>query len=134
MRHGYHVAIAVFVVALAGPSAIEAQQGGGKAAFALDAAKAKAGDKLYRQKGCAGCHNFGKGGIPGTDLNGLLQRRDIVWLRKWLGNTTEMIATDPIAKKLVADAKGMKMPDSKLNEADADAVIHYIASKSSKEK
>ena len=43
-----------------------------------------------------------------------------------------MYDSDSIAKGLLADAKGIKMPNLRLNDADIDALISYLAAESQK--
>jgi hypothetical protein len=80
-----------------------------------------------------GCHTIGKGRSAGPDLAHLTARRDVAWVQKWLMDTTGMLESDPIGKELLAEYK-MKMPDFKLKQAEADALINHIAKESSKVK
>jgi len=119
----------VIVAAIAGISSAAQAQG-----FTVDAALAKRGKTLWQNKGCAACHSIGKGRMAGPDLLGVTDRRSVDWLKRWLANTTEMLATDSTAQALLADAKGIKMPNLKLTDADATAVLNYIAQETEKKK
>ena len=105
-----------------------AGQGSG---FTIDDAAAKKGKTLYTNRGCAGCHQFGRKS-GGPDLNGLASRRTKEWLTRWLKETTEMIATDSTAQAMVAEFQGVKMPQFKLTDAEIDALINYMAKEGSK--
>lgn len=114
-------------LALALP-AIAAAQG---SSFTVDEAMAARGKTLWSKNGCAGCHGIGKK-LAGPDLAGVYDRRSMEWLRRWLTDTKQMLETDSIAKALLAESKGAKMPQFRLTEADADALVHYIAQESAK--
>jgi mono/diheme cytochrome c family protein len=102
--------------------------------FAVDAAKAKTGMSVFAAKGCAACHSIGKGRTIGPDLKGLLERRDLAWVQKWLANTTEMLKTDPIAKEMLKEANGIPMPQLPLTPAEIEALVHYVVQEGNKTK
>ena len=85
------------------------------------------GKGLFKTRACAGCHTIGKGDLSGPDLAGLFSRRDVNWIAEWMMHTNEMIASDPIAKKMVAKY-ALKMPDLSLNEEEVKNLMAYIAS------
>lgn len=97
-----------------------------------DAALAKRGRSLYTNRGCEACHTIGKGKRAGPDLAGVMERRDLDWLRRWLKNTTAMLESDSIAKALLAEYNGVRMPGQKLADADVEALLQYIAQESAK--
>ena len=70
--------------------------------------------------------------MAGPDLAHVESRRSATWLREWMKNTTQMLATDTIAKRMLAEAKGAKMPQFKLTDAEIDAIFAYIAQESKK--
>lgn len=117
------------IAALAGASSVAEAQG-----LTVDANLAKRGKTLWQNRGCAACHSIGKGRLAGPDLAGVTERRSVDWLTRWLKNTDEMLANDSTAQVLLAEAKGVKMPNLKMNDADAVAVLHYIAQESDKKK
>jgi len=119
----------VVVAAIAGVSTAAQAQG-----MSVDEALAKRGKTLWQNRGCAACHSIGKGRLAGPDLVGVTDRRSVDWLKRWLGNTTEMLATDSIAQALLAEAKGVKMPNLKLSDAESTALLNYIAQESQKKK
>jgi mono/diheme cytochrome c family protein len=125
-------AFTLAALACTAPSALRAQET--KASFTVDAAKAKEGAKLFNTRSCYVCHTVGKGKLAGPDLAGVLDRRDAEWLHKWLANTSEMLASDPIAQELLKENRGVKMPNVKLSAAEIDAVLNYIAQESAKVK
>ena len=104
------------------------------ASFAVDAAKAKAGAKVFAAKACTGCHTVGKGRLAGPDLAGLLERRTEEWARMWLKDPSAMFDTDETAKALLKEYNNVKMPNMKLTEEQIDQVLHYIVEQGSKAK
>ena len=110
--------------------ALAAAQGGG---FTVDPAQAAAGKKIYMNKGCGGCHQIGRASSS-PDLAGVQDRRSMEWLTKWLTDTKNMLETDSTAKALLAEYKGMRMPQQRISAAEAEQVVHYIAQESAKVK
>ena len=120
---------------LATPSfAQEKASNGAASEFVVDAAKAKAGAKVFGGKACMGCHTIGKGRLAGPDLGGLLERRGEEWTRKWLKDPTAMFETDSTAKALLKEYNNVKMPNMKLTDEQIDQVLHYILETGSKVK
>jgi len=65
---------------------------------------------------------------------GVTDRRTPEWLRAWVKAPESMLDSDSTAKALLAEAKGAKMPNLHLNEADIDALLSYLAQESQKKK
>lgn len=129
MTRMFKLTLAAFAaIAIAVPASTAAQ-----GSISVDPALAKKGKSLYASRGCATCHAFGKK-LAGPDLAGVMERRDHDWLRRWLLNTTEMIASDSIAMAMVVEYKNTKMPNMKLKPADVDALFHYFQQESAKVK
>jgi mono/diheme cytochrome c family protein len=129
MTRIFKFALAAFAaIAIAVPASAAAQ-----GSMSVDPALAKKGKSLFASRGCATCHAFGKK-LAGPDLAGVMQRRDHDWLRRWLLNTTEMIASDSIAMAMVIEYKNTKMPNMKLQTADVDALFHYFQQETEKAK
>jgi cytochrome c2 len=101
---------------------------------AASAQDAKAGHDLFVKRSCSMCHTIGKGRLAGPDLKGVTERRSSEWLHKWLSNTSEMLASDSTAKALLAENRGIKMPNVKLTEPEIENVLAYITSESAKVK
>ena len=94
---------------------------------------AERGKSLFPNKGCSICHSIGGGrSLAGPDLLGVTDRRSVDWLKRWLQAPAAMYDSDPVAKRLVRDAKGAKMPNLHLSDADIDALINYLAQESQK--
>jgi cytochrome c551/c552 len=115
------------IVALSLPAQSAAQGGG----MMVDATKAQAGKKAFVKFGCQGCHRIG-GKTSGPDLAGVIDRRGVEWLTRWLKNTTEMLQSDSTAMALLKEWKGYKMPQMKVSDGDIDHLLHYIAQETAK--
>lgn len=105
-----------------------------QAQMAVNADLAKRGKTVFNNKGCGGCHSVGKGRMAGPDLLGVTDRREAGWLRRWLKETDQMLANDSAAQAMLAEAKGVKMPNLKLTDADIEALLNYIAQETEKKK
>jgi mono/diheme cytochrome c family protein len=82
----------------------------------------------YFDDNCASCHSIGAGALAGPDLKGVTERRERAWLIKFIQNPDALIvAGDPIAKQLEKDAQGMEMPAFHITNAEAGALLDYIA-------
>ena len=110
-----------------GAGTVTAQQ-----AVQVDAAVAKRGQSLFQSRGCTGCHSIGKGKRSGPDLAGVIQRRDLDWLRRWIKNPTPMFETDSIAKALLAEFNNTRMPNLRLKDDEVEALLQYIQQESEK--
>jgi cytochrome c551/c552 len=128
MTHVKHSALALAAALAISLPATTAAQG---SAFAVDEALATRGKAVWNKNGCSGCHGIGKK-MAGPDLANISERRSQEWLHQWMKNTKQMLESDSIAKALLAEWKGMKMPQFKLTDEDVDALLHYIAKESQK--
>ncbi len=96
----------------------------------VDTVLAKRGQPLFTSRACVGCHSIGQGPRVGPDLAGVTGKRDLDWLRRWIKNPTAMLATDSLAKALLAQYNNVPMPTMRLDDDEVEAVIHYIARES----
>lgn len=94
-------------------------------AQAQDAATKAKSKMLWTNRGCGACHGVGKR-MAGPDLAGLEQRRTREWIDKWLMNTNEMIASDSTAIAMVAEWKGIRMPQQKFTDQDIELLLTYV--------
>jgi protein SCO1 len=78
---------------------------------------------------CAACHTIGEGLRVGPDLAGVTLRREHDWLVRFLRAPDAMLAQgDPITVELNQQFSSVRMPNLGLGEADAEDLIHYLAS------
>ena len=96
----------------------------------VDAPRAQRGEKLWRKHKCGECHSFTGEAMIGPNLHGIVQRRPLAWLRRWLRDTDHMLQTDSIAITLLAAFGGVRMPTHALSEREIDELVHYLARES----
>jgi cbb3-type cytochrome oxidase cytochrome c subunit len=65
--------------------------------------------------------------MAGPDLAGVTNRRSRDWLRRWLKDPNAMFGQDSIADAMVVQAKNVKMPNMKLQDAEIEALLNYFA-------
>jgi mono/diheme cytochrome c family protein len=109
-------------------SALYAQASG----VSTDPATIKRGKDLWSTKACMGCHTIGKGRSAGPDLMGVLDRRSLDWVQRWLHDPPAMQQSDSTARALVLQFNNTKMPNLQLADAEVTALIAYIADQGKK--
>jgi len=88
------------------------------------------GEYLFRSR-CTACHTVGGGDGIGPDLLGVTQKRDPVWLARWLQFPDQMLADkDPLAMRLYAQYREVPMPNLGLNDVDVRALVDYMQKES----
>ncbi|PCK08197.1 MAG: electron transporter SenC [Alteromonadaceae bacterium] len=89
-----------------------------------------AGEPLFRTR-CASCHSvdgFEEDGALGPDLAGVTERRERLWLIKWLKAPDRMIEQkDPLALALLKKYNNLQMPNLRLTEEDVVNLLDYMA-------
>lgn len=94
--------------------------------FRVDVEQGEAGRELFVTRSCQGCHTVGLGRASGPDLFGVVERRQVDWLKSFLKNPRAMIDSDPIAQGLYEQYNKTTMPNLHLSDAEIDALIHYL--------
>ena len=89
----------------------------------LDQELADKGKEVYKAK-CTACHKAKKRFIGPAPL-GILERRSPEWIMNMILNPEEMVAKDPIAKKLLAEFSA-PMANQNLTEDEARSVLEYF--------
>ncbi len=88
--------------------------------------KVSKGEYLFKSR-CAACHTVGKGDRVGPDLVNVTRLRDRAWLARYVAAPDRVLASgDPIARKLFARYKNVRMPNLGLSAEEVDALIPYI--------
>ena len=93
----------------------------------------KRGKMLWTNRGCGGCHGIGKK-QAGPDLMGVEERRSRDWITRWLKNTNEMLGSDSTAMALLAEWKGIRMPQQDFTDQDVEAILTFVRSEEAKVK
>ncbi|MEK6615234.1 MAG: cytochrome c [Bacteroidota bacterium] len=91
---------------------------------AVDNAMAEDGKKIYESK-CTACHNPTEK-LIGPPQKGVLERRTPEWVMNMMLNPQEMLAENPIAKKLLKEYNNVPMTAQGLTEEDARKVLEYL--------
>lgn len=92
------------------------------------AQSAQQGADLFDQK-CRACHNIGGGDLVGPDLEGVIERRDMEWVRNFITAPDRVIASgDPIAAELLAKYNNLQMPNQGLSQDEVSALLAYLES------
>lgn len=81
--------------------------------------------KTVYENMCMACHKPDQKFI-GPAPKGIFERRSPEWIMNMILNPQEMIANDPIAKKLLMEFNGAPMANQNLTEAQARAVLEYF--------
>ncbi len=97
----------------------------GVAPASADAVQSPAEDLFSRK--CGSCHTIGKGVRVGPDLKDAHKRRSHAWLEAFVVAPSTMLDTDPDARNLLADFKGVRMPDLGLSAKDVTSLVELIA-------
>ena len=89
----------------------------------------EAGKQIF-ERTCLACHSIGQGPRVGPDLKDINKRREHDWLVRWLSDPLNMLQSDPIAKKLLAEWNNVPMSDPKLDRGQIEQVLAYLAAAS----
>ena len=123
------ITLVLLMLAIALPGAVRGEED--KAA--PDMENVETGEALFKEKGCPACHTIGGGKLTGPDLEGVTERREEEWLRKWIKSPDTMVMTDPIARELLKEYY-VPMPNQGLTEEEVEFVITYLKYEDSKKK
>jgi protein SCO1/2 len=92
------------------------------------------GETLFRSN-CEACHSLGSEEGIGPGLEGVVAKRELAWLKKWIKEPDKMIAKkDPTAIALYKQYKEVIMPNFRLSDADVEGVIKYMEEASKAKK
>lgn len=77
---------------------------------------------------CASCHTIGGGRSAGPDLAGVTRKREREWLVRIITAPGALLDSgDPVARQLLEQFRGLRMPDLGISPQDADAILEYLA-------
>jgi mono/diheme cytochrome c family protein len=77
---------------------------------------------------CKACHSIGGGKLVGPDLKGIVEKRDELWLIKFIQNSTELIQSgDALAIEVFEENMKIPMPNHNLTDEEAKGLLLYIA-------
>lgn len=85
------------------------------------------GEEKFRFR-CASCHSLGKEDGIGPGLQDVTKLRNKAWLFRWLKAPDLVLAEkDPIAVELYERYNKVLMPNYKLDDAEVESLIQYMA-------
>lgn len=91
------------------------------------------GEQLFQQQ-CTTCHTIGGGDTVGPDLEDVTGRRDANWLKNFIANPGQVIASgDPTATQLLETYR-LPMPDLGLTDVQVEAILAYLQQASTPEQ
>lgn len=93
---------------------------------AVEVAEAVHPGQTIFERTCFACHTIGEGIRVGPDLEGVHERREADWLRRWMADPVGMGRTDPLGQQLLAEFNGVPMAPTLLSEAEIEQVLEYI--------
>ena len=82
---------------------------------------------VFNAHGCNACHTIGEGKLIGPDLKGVASRRDTEWLKSWITNSSELIASgDKDAVALFKEFNNSPMAAYSLSQAEMNSLLDYL--------
>ena len=83
------------------------------------------GQVIFEQR-CVACHSTGSDRLVGPGLAGVLTRRDLDWVKRFITRPDQMLASgDSIAARLLEEYL-VVMPNLGTTDAEADAILAYL--------
>jgi protein SCO1/2 len=87
--------------------------------------------KFLFESRCASCHTVGGGDRIGPDLAGVTQRRNQVWLERYLKEPEKVLAEgDVTAKALFEKYNRVNMPNLNLGVDDVSSLLAFLSAQS----
>ena len=84
---------------------------------------------------CSACHSLGTDSGLGPGLYGVTMQRDRTWLKRWIKEPDKMLAEkDPVAIDLYNRYNKVLMPNLRLGDSDAEALVDYLDSAANPKK
>lgn len=93
--------------------------------FGLRVQAQEDGKQLFQV--CAACHTIGKGKLIGPDLQGVTERLDRAWLKPFILNSQEVVASgDEYAVKKFEEFNKIPMPPNNFSDEQLEVLLDYI--------
>lgn len=92
------------------------------------------GETLFKQN-CTACHTIGGGRLVGPDLMGVTDKREAKWLKSWILNSQDLIASgDADAIAIFEEYNKVVMQSFDFSNQELDSLLVYIANPPAQEE
>jgi len=92
----------------------------------VDSLAVQKGEQIYKAN-CTSCHMMTDKALIGPGLKGVTDRRNKVWLKKWINSSSDFIASgDADAIALYEEYNKVAMPSYYFEDADFEALFAYL--------
>ena len=92
----------------------------------VDSLAVQKGEQIYKAN-CTSCHMMTDKALIGPGLKGVTDRRNKVWLKKWINSSSDFIASgDADAIALYEEYNKVAMPSYYFEDADLEALFAYL--------
>ena len=103
-------------------------------ALSIQAFSQPDGAKIFKQN-CTACHVLGETKLIGPGLKGITDKYEKVWLKKWINNSSELIASgDADAIAIFEEYNKVAMTNFYFSDEDFEALFSYLANPPVEEK
>ena len=93
---------------------------------AVDSLAVQKGEQIYKAN-CTSCHMMTDKVLIGPGLQGVTDRRNKEWLKKWINSSSDFIASgDADAIALYEEYNKVAMPSYYFEDADFEALFAYL--------
>jgi len=87
----------------------------------------KTGEEVFKENACNACHMLTDMKLVGPGLKGILERRDRAWVKSWITNSAELIASgDEQAVAVFEENNKVPMLAYNLSDEEMESLIDYI--------
>ena len=94
--------------------------------FSLQTFAQPDGAKIFKQN-CTACHVIGETRLIGPGLKGITEKRKKEWLKKWINNSSELIASgDADAVAIFEEYNKVAMTNFYFSDEDFEALYSYL--------
>ena len=91
------------------------------------------GEQIFKAN-CTACHTIGGGRLIGPDLSGVTEKREDKWLKSWITNSQDLIASgDADAIAIFEEYNKTAMTPFDFSDEELTAILAYIANPPVKE-
>ncbi len=84
------------------------------------------GEQIFKAN-CTACHSLGKNKLIGPGLEGITDKRKKEWLKKWINNSSDLIASgDPDAVAIFEEYNRVAMTNFYFADDEFEALFEYL--------